>query len=341
MPMQISEIDFTYPEHLVATKPDPNFRILLSAADRSIKEIQKNDLFKLFEPGDVLVINDTKVLKRRVFTTDGVGILFINPISSPSEWQVLFPARDYKIGEKIPLPGGVNLELVSKGLPQVAKTSQDLDEAYFAEHGEFALPPYIQKARDEMHNSAQDEEWYQTEWAKNEGSCAAPTASLHFTKDDLANLRAVGVEIVQLTLHVGIGTFLPIKTDNLNEHVMHKEWAHLSAEAVEKIEAAKLHGNCVWALGTTVARTLESYKLGLLEKNSQGDYVGATDLFIRPGFEWQVVDALLTNFHQPRSTLMALVAAFTSLDHVKEAYQQAIDKKFRLFSYGDLSVWKK
>ncbi|MEK6554699.1 MAG: S-adenosylmethionine:tRNA ribosyltransferase-isomerase, partial [Bdellovibrionota bacterium] len=239
------------------------------------------------------------------------------------------------------------LELTGKGLPQTVRILSpsggvaELTEDYFNEHGEFALPPYIQKARHEMHNAENDNEWYQTEWADKAGSCAAPTASLHFSKADLAELKRRGVEIVELTLHVGIGTFLPIKTENLNEHVMHKEWAYLPAQALEKIEAAKAAKKTVWALGTTVARTLESYKLGLLEKNSQGDFVGNTDLFIRPGFEWQMVDGLLTNFHQPRSTLIALVSAFTSLEHVKKAYAHAIDNKFRLFSYGDLSVWKK
>ena len=340
--MQLSEFDYSYPEELVAIQPQPTFRILYSNSEaKALKEINKTELFDLFQAGDALVINETKVLKRRVFTEDGMGVLFVENNNHPLEWKVLYPARDSKIGDHLKLKGQVTLELVSKGLPQIVRASQPLDDNYFLEHGEYALPPYIQKARENEHNLAHDEEWYQTAWAREPGSCAAPTASLHFTQDDLQKIEARGVKILKVTLHVGIGTFLPVKTQNLNDHVMHKEWAYIPGETLREIQNVKSNQKKVWGLGTTVARTLESQALGLLKPQANGAYSGETDLFIRPGFEWQVVDVLMTNFHQPKSTLLALVAAFASLDHVKKAYQYAIENKFRLFSYGDLSVWVK
>lgn len=344
--MQLSELDYSYPERLIATQPHKNFRILISNEQNQISEITKSQLFNLFQGGDGLIVNETRVLKRRVFAHDGMGILFISCVNSQSEsagleWQVLFGARDYKLNQKIELPKGVTLELLQKGIPQIVRSSEPLTDEYFAAHGEFALPPYIQKARGSDHNTGDDEKWYQAEWAKEAGSCAAPTASLHFSNDDLTLLKDRGVEIIKVTLHVGIGTFLPIKANNLNDHQMHKEWAFISPESAEKIKKVKESGHKIWALGTTVARTLESHALHMLAKQSDGSFAGETDLFIRPGFEWQTVDRLLTNFHQPKSTLISLVASFKTLEHIKAAYQSAIEKEFRLFSYGDLSVWIK
>ncbi len=335
--MLVSELDYAYPESLIATAPEKQFRTLLSLAGQGPQEISKAQIFDLFQAGDVLVLNDTRVLKRRLFTGDGLEILFINSEDS-LHWDVLFMARDLKVGDQIELPHGFKIELLAKGLPQKVRASSPLHESYFEELGEFALPPYIQKARGVRKTQKEDSDWYQTEWATHPGSCAAPTASLHFTKEDLTEFKKRGVDVRYVTLHVGIGTFLPVKTENLNDHIMHSETAIVSGATVEALRNARKNGRKIWALGTTVTRTLESLDLKL-SPNQNGDYAGGTDLFIRPGFEFKWVDGLLTNFHQPRSTLLSLVSAFAGIERTRRVYSFAVDTRFRLFSYGDLSIW--
>lgn len=338
--MRTADFKYEYPEALIAIKPDANFRIMsASRLGESPIEISKSDLFAKFSPGDVLAINETRVVPRRVTSLNGLEILFLNSMTESLVWEVLFPARSVRDSDEILLPGGVSARLLERGLPQKLKLSALLTEEYFQEHAELALPPYIQKSRGERHNLPEEELWYQTAWAKNPGSHAAPTASLHFSKDDIQFLKSKGVQIAPLTLHVGIGTFLPIKSENLADHKMHFESAYLPKESVAMVSAAKSSGRLVWALGTTVARTLESWAGGHLQELKDGDYSGQTDLFIRPGYKFEVIDGLLTNFHQPQSTLIAMVSAFAGREKVLAAYEWAIAKKFRLFSYGDLTVW--
>lgn len=345
--MKKSDLKYEYPPELVATEPRHPSRILFVPADasKSAKEIKKLDLFDLFSPGDVLVINQTKVVPRRVFVPQEEGgeleFLFLDS-QNGLDWSVLFPAKKYRLQTDFHLPGGVLATLTEKGRPQKLKTNQVLDEAYFHKYAELPLPPYIQQARGERHNRNEDRSWYQTAWAEHAGSFAAPTASLHFTNQDLQTLESRGVEILKITLHVGLGTFLPVTSENLDEHEMHSEMIEIRREVVEKIKAAKVKGGKVWAMGTTATRALESFALNFLQTNPSGEfYHGASNLFIRPGFQWQIVDRLLTNFHQPESTLLALVSAFSTLERVKSVYQFAIDNQFRLFSYGDLSVWER
>ncbi len=337
--MKTSELQYSYPESLVATQPNPQFRTLLVEANREPKEVTKAQLFRTFKPGDVLIINDTKVSKRRVFSKEKIEILFINALSA-REWKVLFPARNCKIGHSLVLPGGVEAKLTKKGLPQTIELSVSIDENYFLEHGEPALPPYIQKARGSRHAQSEDESWYQTAWAEKTGSSAAPTASLHFTEQDLNELKNLGVQIERLTLHVGLGTFLPIKTDDVKSHVMHKEWVEIPTQTIEKIRQTQKQGGRVIALGTTVTRALEAWALDAFKPSAVG-VQGETDLFLLPGHPFKVVDILMTNFHQPGSTLLALVCAFAGTENVLKAYHFAVENKFRLFSYGDLSVWIK
>ena len=338
-PMQLKDLDFLYPEELVATERVPQSRVMWVEGGQP-REITLEDLIQKFEPGDVLVINDTKVLKRRVFTKEGLEILFLTA-KSPTDWEVLCPASRWKNNTQQTLPDGTKLDLIARGKPQTVRSEKPLTEEFFQANGELPLPPYIQKARKERHNTSQDSNQYQTAWAEQPGSLAAPTASLHFTNDHLRMLDERGVEIVRLTLHVGLGTFLPITAENLDEHVMHAEQVEIPAGTWEAIQHAKEAGNRVWALGTTVTRSLESAASGLIKEDPRtpGGYFGETSLFIRPGFEFKIVDCLLTNFHQPQSTLLALVGAFAGLDNVKAAYQWAIERKFRLFSYGDLTAW--
>ncbi|MCJ8276927.1 MAG: S-adenosylmethionine:tRNA ribosyltransferase-isomerase, partial [Bdellovibrionales bacterium] len=202
------------------------------------------------------------------------------------------------------------------------------------------LPPYIQEARGERASRPSDDEQYQTDWAEQMGSLAAPTASLHFSNQDIEKVKARGADVKKLCLHVGLGTFLPVYADDLNDHVMHSEFVSIPAETWEAVLNCQKRGGKVWALGSTVVRSLESQALKMFESNPKG-WSGETDLFIKPGFEYKAVDVMMTNFHQPESTLIAMVMAFSDQETVNKCYEWAIERQFRLFSYGDLSVWKK
>ena len=333
--MQLSDLDYQFPAELLAQTPQRPSRVMW-VDDLGPQEITIQDLIHKIPSGDILVLNDTKVLKRRIFADD-LEILFLNSNNS-WDWEVLFPAKKIKIGQRINLPRGVEAELISKGRPQVLRTNRPLTEEYFQNVAELPLPPYIQKARGQRHTSSEDEIWYQTVWAAKPGSFAAPTASLHFAEKDIAELVTKGVIVEKVTLHVGLGTFLPVTVENLNQHEMHAEEVEISAASWDNIQKAKKRGQKIWVLGTTSARALESAAQNLIPKDSAG-FRGSTQLLIQPGFEFQIVDRLLTNFHQPQSTILALVAAFENLDKVKACYSWAIERRFRLFSYGDLSVW--
>ncbi len=335
--MKLADLQFDYPENLVATKPQRPSRVLW-VENKTPLEISLTDLLQKIPAGDVLVVNNTKVLKRRVFAGD-LEILFLGKLSGEGEqWEVLFPSKRYKLGEKIELPLGKSMTLKQKGRPQIVEASEALTEDYFNQVAELPLPPYIQKARGERHTVGADESWYQTHWASEPGSFAAPTASLHFSKDDFQMLKDRGVKILELTLHVGLGTFLPVTAEDLDQHDMHAEWVHIPQATWAEIQKAKSEDRKIWSLGTTATRALESAGQGILKESADG-LQGFTKILIQPGYEWRVIDRLLTNFHQPESTLLALVAAFADLQTVKSVYRFAIGKEFRLFSYGDLSVW--
>lgn len=335
--MRVSELDYSFPEKLIATEPRSPSRVLW-VTPQSVQECTPKEALEQIPAGDILVLNNTQVLKRRVFSGP-LEILFLNQISS-HEWWVLFPSKKLNIGSKVVLPLGIEMELVEKGRPQRIRTNKPIYEDYFDNVGELPLPPYIQKARNERHNIKTDETWYQTQWAQKPGSFAAPTASLHFSLKNIEGLKKRGVQVLELTLHVGLGTFLPVSSEDLDDHEMHFESVEIPKEVVVAIYEAKKRGHHIWALGTTVTRALEAYAQGHL-KESNDCYLGETNLLIQPGYQFHIVERLLTNFHQPQSTLLALVAAFAGLNRVKEVYQIAIEKEFRLFSYGDLSVWIK
>lgn len=386
--MKRQELIYSYPEELVGTSPQYPPRVLWNAAvagqaAAGATEISWPELLDKFKPGDILVLNDTQVLKRRIFSEEGLEILFLSPCNPPNMtdvsefretstrqtismaaseyWEVLFPSKKLSLGDSLSLPLGLKAKLVQKGRPQVLKLTERLSESYFEKVGELPIPPYIQKARSLRHNQAEDQKNYQTIWANKPGSLAAPTASLHFKSQDLAALKSRGVQILTITLHVGLGTFLPVTAEDLKDHQMHSEYVEIAFAAWEQIKQAKKQGARVWSLGTTVARSLESQALGYFKQttamapqtvspgagsppqavNSELPWCGTTDLLIQPGFEFKIVDNLLTNFHQPESTLLALVAAFAGLENVKKSYAIAIEKRMRLFSYGDLSVWSR
>ncbi len=336
--MKIDDLDYEFPEHLIATTPRKSSRIMWVGGDNKPEELTKNELLDRISCDDILIINDTKVLKCRVFSQAEEDVLFLNSTDGLT-WQVLFPAKKFKCGHRLQMPGGIELELLEKGLPQRVRASQPITSSYFEQFGEMPIPPYIQQARGCRHNNAQDYLSYQSDWALKEGSQAAPTASLHFTKEDLEQLRKKGVCVESITLHVGAGTFFPVKEFELQNHSIHKEWVEISRQTRNQIIKIKNQGGKCWALGTTVTRAVESVMHDQLKVSEVGDYLGMTQLFIYPPFEFKVVDRLLTNFHQPKSTLLALVSAFSGINCVKESYRWAIERSFMLFSYGDLSVW--
>ncbi len=332
--MKTKDLFYPLPDSLIALEPQKPPRVL--QVDKSAQEISWQKLLETFCAGDVLVINQTKVMPRRIFTGD-LEILFLHPLEQNlSRWSVLFSASQYSIGDEIQLPQNIQAKLIAKGLPQTLQTSENLTEKYFEEFAQLPLPPYILKLRATRKNLPQDNKWYQTAWASDPGSLAAPTASLHFRNEDLEFLKSRGVIIKSLTLHVGLGTFLPIKTDNLLEHEMHFESVEIPADTWQTVSRAT---GKVYALGTTVCRALESVPREILQKNPDGSFSGLTNLFMKPGEKFSVVDCLLTNFHQPESTLLALVAAFAGLETTMAAYQFAVENKFRFLSYGDFSLW--
>lgn len=335
--LNLEDLKFDYPEELVAQSPVKPPRVMfVNGAEH--QEMGWPEFLAQFQPGDLLVLNDTRVLKRRVFT-ENFEILFLNSLASPLEWEVLFPSKSLKVGSCFSLPGGLQAELIEKGRPQKIRTSEVLSPEYFLKNAELPLPPYIQKARGQRKTFRDDEQWYQTAWAKNEGSLAAPTASLHFDSQDLDLLKSREVQIEFLTLHVGLGTFLPLTKESIEQKKLHEEVIEIPNATWDKVLQTRKSKKTVWALGTTVTRSLEACARGDLQL-TQNRYLGSTTLFIQPGFEFQVVSGLLTNFHQPESSLLSLVMAFSNKKTVMDVYAAAIEKRFRLFSYGDLSVWK-
>lgn len=335
--MKTADLDFTYPEELIATSPREKSRVMY-VKKGAPEETTVSQLLSRFQPEDMLVINTTKVIPARVICPSGLEILFIRELEK-GFWEVLCPARKWsKQGET--LPCGTPLKLEQTGLPQVVSVDKALTLDYFETYGALPLPPYIQEKRGERVPRDADKNDYQTVWAKTYGSLAAPTASLHFTDDHIMRLKGRGVTVSELCLHVGLGTFLPIHTDDLTTHKMHGERVSIPHKTVAALNDVRDCEGRVWALGTTVARSLESWAQGRLELSASG-FEGTTDLFIAPGFEFREVDVLMTNFHQPKSTLLALVAAFSDLETVKNNYAWAIERQFRLFSYGDLTVWER
>lgn len=336
--MKTRELDFKYPEHLIATSPQKISRVMAVdlTKNQNPEETTVSQLISRMSANDVFVINETRVVRARVATQSGLEILFVKNLGD-GKWEVLCPARRWSSqGET--LPCGTPIQIVRSGLPQVVQTQAVIDTEYFEKYGDLPLPPYIQQKRGERKSREKDRLDYQTSWARVEGSLAAPTASFHFKKAEIDKIKSRGIDVLPICLHVGLGTFLPVHSETLEEHKMHSEWVSLSHQTVQKIYEARERGGRVWVLGTTVARTLESFAEGLLTETEAG-FSGETAIFIKPGYEYKMVDVLLTNFHQPQSTLLALVAAFAGLEKVLSCYEWAIAREFRLFSYGDLSVW--
>jgi len=335
--VKTSRFYFDLPEELIAQRPpEKRGTCRLLSLNRTSQEIEHHFMpdFPSLIPADALVVfNDTRVRKVRLFAeskaTGGKVEIFLLKHLPGNRWEcMLSKAKKQKVGKEYLLPGRVEalIESQTEDNHRILKFSEPLSDAYLDKWGHIPLPPYIKRP-----DEKQDHLRYQTVFAKETGSAAAPTASLHFTPDILQELNNRGIESCFLTLHVGLGTFAPVRSENILDHKMHREEFHIEEKTARAIEKAKKEGRPVIAVGTTSLRALESAWDGRsLLRGWQ-----STDIFIYPGYEFSVVDGLFTNFHTPESTLLMLVSAFAGEDGIKKAYKEAIEHKYMFFSYGD------
>jgi S-adenosylmethionine:tRNA ribosyltransferase-isomerase len=333
--MLTTEFDFELPPERIAQRPAPRGESRLLVLDREGPERhrQVSDLPELLRAGDLLVLNDTRVIPARLFgrrpSGGQVEILLTSRVND-REWDALVkPGRRARPGTVLTLDEGLTAEVTEKeesGRHRL-RFSEPI-EPHLDRLGHMPLPPYIQRA-----DEAEDRERYQTVWARQPGAVAAPTAGLHFTREILDALPAAGIATAHVTLHVGLGTFKPVTAERIEDHQMESERWELSEETAEAIRQTRARGGRVVAVGTTVVRTLESAALAGNGEIRAGS--GDTRLFITPGFRFQAVDVLLTNFHLPKSTLLMLVSAFAGRERVLAAYEEAIREEYRFYSYGD------
>lgn len=335
--MEKKEFYFDLPEKLIAQHPlEKRDRSKLLHLDRitgKVLDLNFTNLIDYLKEGDTLVINDTKVLPARLYGSrkdkeEKIEILLLNQIKE-KQWEcIVKPGRKMKLDTLVYFSEKLSanvIDIKENGNRIIEFNFKGIFEEILDELGEMPLPPYIKE-------KLEDKNRYQTIYAKDLGSAAAPTAGLHFTEDLLEKIKAKGVSIAPITLHVGLGTFRPVKTDNILDHEMHSEHFYISKESANIINENKKKGGRIVAVGTTSVRTLESQAddIGCIKEAS-----GWTDIFIYPGYNFKIVDAIITNFHLPESTLVMLVSAFSSKEKILNAYRHAIEKKYRFFSFGD------
>lgn len=345
--MKLSDFDFDLPENLIATRPavPRTAARLLVAQGNLITDAVVSDLTRFLRAEDRLILNDTKVIPARLsgvrhrhsaqgHTQARIEVTLLQPRSDGAWAALIKPLKKLKPGEEVIFSDDLSATLRGvedgQGHLEFNLKGDDFDAALNAA-GAMPLPPYIAAKRPA---DAQDKEDYQTVFARNKGAVAAPTASLHFDAGLLAALADLGVEFSHVTLHVGAGTFLPVKVDDVRAHKMHSEWGQVSAQTAAEITKTKETGGRIIPVGTTALRLIETAARGGQIESWEGD----TDIFIYPGFEFQVTDALMTNFHLPKSTLMMLVSALMGQDTVRDIYHHAINDAYRFFSYGDASL---
>ncbi len=338
--MRLSDFDYKLPDELIAQIPSEERRgsrlMHLDGVSGAIADHRFEEFADFFKPADLLIFNDTRVIKARMFGIKDSGgkveVMVERVLDARRTLAMLRASRAPRIGQRIVLGGGTELCVVSR--------ENDLFELHFPEdvfavldrYGQTPLPPYIERAA-----ASADESRYQTVYAREPGAVAAPTAGLHFDAAMLKALRASGVDAAYVTLHVGAGTFQPVREGDIDRHVMHEEWYRVPEATAQAVRRARARGGRICAIGTTSLRALESAALG------SGSQVGVeiqtgsaeTRLFIRPGFRFRIVERLLTNFHLPRSTLLMLVSAFAGMGTVRRAYRHAVEERYRFFSYGD------
>lgn len=336
--MKVKEFDYFLPTELIAQHPlekrDESRLMVLDRCDGSITHKKFKDILEYLNPGDCLVLNNTRVLPARLIGTkkDSGGkieFLLLKRLQD-NEWETLVkPGKKAQVGTKFVFGAGeleAQVISVSEDGNRIVKFFyQGIFEEVLDRLGQMPLPPYIKE-------QLEDKERYQTVYSKEQGSAAAPTAGLHFTKELLQNISEKGIKIAFLTLHVGLGTFRPVKEENIESHNMHSEYYQMSKETAEVINSTKRNGNRVIAVGTTSCRTLET--IG----DDQGfvkEQAGWTNIFIYPGYKFKIIDGIITNFHLPQSTLIMLISAFTNKTMILDAYETAVEEKYRFFSFGD------
>ncbi len=335
--MKVSEFNYNLPEELIAQTPiknrDESRLMILDRKRETIEHKIFRDILDYLQPGDCLVRNNTKVIPARLYgkkeTGANVEFLLLNRIEEDF-WEVMVrPGRKLPVGTKVTFGDGLLeaeiLELLNDGNRKVKFSYDGIFNEILDKIGLMPLPPYIKE-------KLEDKKRYQTVYAQYEGSAAAPTAGLHFTEELLKKIQEKGVEIANVTLHVGIGTFRPLKVEKIEDHDMHTEHFYIKEEDVEKINNAKKNGKRVIAIGTTSCRVLESIA------NEEGlvkPYEGDTQIFIYPGYKFKCIDGLITNFHLPESTLIMLVSALAGKEYIMKAYNEAVKEKYRFFSFGD------
>lgn len=335
--MKVSDFNYELPEALIAQVPiknrDESRLMILDRKKQTIEHKHFKDILEYLKPGDCLVRNNTKVIPARLYGKKETGavveFLLLKRIEDDI-WEVMVrPGRKLLKGAKVVFGDGILegevLEVLDNGNRKVKFTYQGIFNEILDKIGLMPLPPYIKE-------SLKEKDRYQTVYAKYEGSAAAPTAGLHFTEDLLEEIKKKGIEIANVTLHVGIGTFRPVKVETIEEHEMHSEHFYIKSEDVDKINNAKKNGGRIIAVGTTSCRVLESIanENGFVEATERD-----TNIFIYPGYKFKCIDALITNFHLPESTLIMLVSALAGKDYIMKAYKEAVKEKYRFFSFGD------
>ena len=335
--MDVKDFYYDLPEELIAQVPiqkrDESRLLVLDRENKTIEHKIFKDILDYLKPGDCLVRNNTKVLPARIYgkkeTGANVEFLLLNNIEGDIWESIVRPGNKLHVGTKVIFGDGLLtaeiLELMEGGTRKVKFTYNGIFNEILDQIGLMPLPPYI-------HEELKEKDRYQTVYAKYQGSAAAPTAGLHFTDELLEKIKEKGVEIANVTLHVGIGTFRPVKVEKIEDHHMHTEHFYIKPEDVEKINKTKKNGGRIISVGTTSTRVLESIA------NEQGlvrEVEGDTNIFIYPGYKFKCVDALITNFHLPESTLLMLVSALAGKDYIMNAYEEAVKEKYRFFSFGD------
>ncbi len=337
--MKIDLFDFDLPEELIAQTPllnrDESRLLTLNRKTGEIEHRTFRDIMQFLNSGDTLVLNNTKVLPARLFgvkkeTGAKIEVLLLKQLED-DRWETLVkPGKKLRVGHEIDFGNGLLIGIVEENTDAGGRVIRFEYDGIFHEIldqlGSMPLPPYIKE-------QLEDKDRYQTVYAKHLGSAAAPTAGLHFTEELLNQLRDKGVQIVYLTLHVGLGTFRPVNAENIEEHQMHAEYYTLTEEAANQLNAAKEQGNRIIGVGTTSIRTLESVIDPITKRFSAKE--GWTDIFIYPGYEFKAIDGMITNFHLPKSSLIMLVSAFATREHTMKAYHEAIQHQYRFFSFGD------
>lgn len=335
--MDLKEFYYDLPEELIAQVPiqkrDESRLMVLDRNNKTIEHKIFKDILDYLKPGDCLVRNNTKVIPARIYgkkeTGANVEFLLLNNIEGDIWEAIVRPGNKLHVGTKVTFGEGLLnaeiLEVMEGGTRKVKFTYNGIFNEILDQIGLMPLPPYI-------HEELKEKDRYQTVYAKHQGSAAAPTAGLHFTEELLEKIKEKGVEIANVTLHVGIGTFRPVKVEKIEEHHMHSEHYYIKKEDAEKINNAKKNGGRIISVGTTSCRVLESIadENGFV-KETEGD----TSIFIYPGYKFKCIDALITNFHLPESTLLMLVSALAGKDYIMKAYKEAVEQKYRFFSFGD------